>query len=204
MADNVTGLPKRGKTYSGGTATSSTITSSALLEGTEINFKDDVAVANQPRRPRSGRFVTARLVRNVSGAALLPGRLVTWQALYRGRRVDGYARTDGVECAGVVDDRLPSGGVADQDLFWLLREGPVLIKTPLAAGAGSVFTEGDVLVALTAVTSGATTSGRPAVLVTNSTAVTASLVVNRIGRVMSAMTTAQTNSSMLIDLLILG
>jgi hypothetical protein len=75
-----------------------------------------------------------------------------------------------------------------------------LIKTPHGGGAGNVFAEGDLLNALTAVTTGAVTSGRPAVLATAATTNTALAIVNKIGRVMSAMTTAQTNADMLVDL----
>ena len=148
MADNVSnGLPKRGKTRFSGTP--DTITGpSVSIEGTEVNFMDDYKSGNEPRRRRSGRFITARLVRNVSGITLLPGRTVTWKTGYRGTRVDGYSTTTAQEVAGVVDDQLPTSGVANNDLFWLMIKGPALIKTPLAAGAGSVFAAGDVLAAL--------------------------------------------------------
>lgn len=197
--DNVSGgLPNPGKTYHGGTPAS--IGRSADLEGTEVKFKDEVRVGNEPRRIRSGRFREARLVRNTSGIALTPGRSVVWQAGHRGKRVNGYSSVTSQEVAGYVDPGLPATGVANNDLFWLFRKGPTLIKTPLASGAGNVFAEGDVLGALTAVTSQAATAGYPAVLVTASTALAASAILNRVGRVMSAMTTAQTNVDMLVDL----
>lgn len=197
MSDNVTGLPKRGYTFHGGTPDS--IGKSIQNEGAPVQFVDDVPSGSGVRVKRSNRFVYAILVRNVSGAALLPGRSVTWKAGFRGKRVDGYSRTTNVEVAGIVDDQLPAAGVANNDLFWLIVKGPALLKTPLAAGAGSVFAEGDVLVALTAVTSGATTAGRPAVLDLTQITHPASAIVNRFARVMSAMTTAQTNVDMLVD-----
>lgn len=200
MSDSVTGLPKRGYTYHGGTPDS--LGQSTQAEGAQIRFVDDVADGASTRKKRSNRFTHAILVRNVSGVALTPGRTVSWKAGFRGRRVDGYTTTTGAEVAGVVDDQLPAAGVANNDLFWLLVEGPALIKTPLAAGAGSVFAEGNVLIALTAATSQATTAGRPAVLDLTQTTHPASSIVNRFARVMSAMTTAQTNTDMLVDLYI--
>jgi hypothetical protein len=198
MADKVSSLPRRGKTYSGGTPSS--IGQSVGLEGYIQEFKDEVRSGNGVLSQRSGQVTKAMLVRNKSGFALLPGRQVAWQAGYRGRRVAGYTRTTTQEVAGIVDDKLPSTGVADDDLFWLLRKGPALVKTPNAGGAANVFAEGDVLVALTAATTGAVTAGRPAVLDLSVATNTAQAIVNRFGRVMSAMTTAQTNADMLVDL----
>ena len=192
------GLPNVGKTYHGGTPDS--FGRSSGLEGTEMVFKDDVRVGNQPRRSRSGRFRTARLVRNVSGFALQPKRLVSWKAGYRGLRVAGYVAVDNAEVAGVVDPDLPAAGVATDDLFWLFTRGPVVVKTPLAGAAGNVFDEGDVLCALTAVTTGATTAGRLGKVASASTALAASVEFNRIGRAISAATTANTNADLLVDL----
>lgn len=198
MSDNVTGLPKRGFTYHGGTPDS--IGKTLGLEGHPMRFMDDYPGSGGVRVKRSDSQVYAVLVRNVSGITLTPGRTVSWKAGFRGRRIDGFTTTTAQEVAGVVDDQLPAAGVANNDLFWLIVKGPVLIKTPLAAGAGSVFAEGDVLVALTAATSQATTAGRPAVLASAATTNTAAAIINRYARVMSAMTTAQTNTNMLVDL----
>jgi hypothetical protein len=195
MADTVTGLPKRGYTYHGGTPAN--IDSSKAIEGHPMAFADDYPDGPGVRIKRSDDVVEAILVRNVSGGTLLGGRQVRWKTGQRRRQVDGYTNATAGEVAGVVDDQLPSTGVANNDLFWLIVKGHVLLKTPLAGDAGNVFNEGDVLVALTAVTSGATTAGRPAVLATAATTNTAAAIVNRFARVVSAMTTAQTNANML-------
>jgi len=194
---NVTGLPQRGKTFSGGTPTS--IDQSAQSEGARMSFKDEYRSGSGVLVKRSNQYVECVLVRNSSGAALLPGRTVSWASGYRGRRVDGYTRTTNQEVAGVVDDQLPSAGVASNDLFWLIRRGPCLIKTPLAGDSGNVFAVDDVLVALTAVTSGATTSGRPAVMAKAASTNTAEAIINRFARVVSAKTTANTNADMLVN-----
>jgi len=196
MADTVTGLPKRGYTYHGGTPVAS-IDGSKAIEGHPMAFADDYPDGPGVRIKRSDDVVEAILVRNTSGAALLPGRLVRWKSGSRRREVDGYTNATAGEVAGVVDDQLPSTGVANNDLFWLIVKGHALIKTPLAGDGGNVFSAGDIVVALTAITSGATTAGRPAVLATAATTNTAAAIVNRFARVVSAMTTAQTNANML-------
>lgn len=123
MADNVSGgLPNAGKTYHGGTPAS--VGRSTELEGTEMKFRDEVRVGNEPRRRRSGRFRLARLVRNDSGVTLLPGRAAAWKTNFRGTRVGGYTAADGDPVAGIVDPDLPAAGVKPSDLFWLFREGP--------------------------------------------------------------------------------
>jgi hypothetical protein len=198
MSDNVSTLPERGKTFSGGTPTS--VDQSVGIEGSRKLFRDEYRSGNGVKVKRSNSQIEGVLVRNSSGAALTPGRTVSWTAAYRWRRVSGYTTTTAQEVAGVVDDQLPSAGVASNDLFWLLRRGPCLVKTPLAGDAGNVFAEGDILVALTAVTSGATTAGRPGVLASAATTNTAAAILNVYARVMSARTTAQTATDMLVNL----
>ncbi len=200
MAD-VASMPlKLGATLMGKTRT---IDSNALpgvhLEGGIRTFRiktlaDKTILVNQ-----SDLVVMA--VRNVGAAALTPGRLVTWAAGYVKRRVDGYARTTAVQVAGVVDPYLSSSGVRVNDVFWLVVRGLTYAKTDLAAGANNLLPEGTILVALTAATSGATTSGRVAPQdLTGATAVLGAQIQNRIGQVVTARTTANTNVDVLIDL----
>lgn len=150
---------------------------------------------------RTSRPVRLRLVRNKAGFALLPKRLVSFRAsagVY-GSHVDGYADTT-AEHSVPVDEYLPSTGVADNDLFYVVIEGPALCLTDLAGGANNLFSAGDNLVALTAATSGATTAGRVAPQdLTGATSTLALQVQNRIGRALTAKTTGNTNADVLID-----
>jgi len=75
------------------------------------------------------------------------------------------------------------------------------VLTALDGGADNVFNVNDVIVALTAATSQATTAGRvaPQVL-TGATALLGNQVQNRLGRAMSAKTTANTNNSLLVNI----
>ncbi|SFH96981.1 hypothetical protein [Planctomicrobium piriforme] len=209
--ENATTLPKRGKTLLSGDGRTIASTDAAFVEGARADF-DDIAPGQAPgaKVRRSNRRVTCILVRNVSGIALLPKRTVKWAAGYRGKRVDGYCSVTAEECAGVVDEHLPAAGVPNNDLFWIAVKGPSLTKTDLAGGANNSIAEGDVLAALTAATSQATTSGRvaPWTGLTSAAAGTtdgtqAKYLLNYLGRAMSAKTTAQTNQDILVDLAIL-
>lgn len=158
----------RGKGYHN---TGTTVPSTAYnteLEGTVRMFEDYVPTTDgtTPSRLRSNRSVTAILVRNVSGIALLPRMCVTWKAGYVGSRVDGYARighADGVapdDIAGVVDEYYPASGVPDGELFWLVIRGPTTVRSGPANDATD-WAVGDLLLALTAAASThSTTAGR--------------------------------------------
>lgn len=201
---NVTGLFKRGSTYNQGTT--ATLTSSygtsQGIEGHIGYFKDEVVSTGGIKTLRSDRIQKCMVVRNTSAGALLPKRVVKWATGYVGRRVDGYTTVDNAWAAGVVDERLPAAGVPQYDLFWLQLSGPALVKMPLSQVAD--VAEGDQLVALTAATSGATTSGRVQKLVGNTNATIAiTQVMNRIGRAMSAKSSSATNDDILVDLEIL-
>jgi hypothetical protein len=160
---------------------------------------------------RTNEYVECRIVRNVSLINLLPMRLVSFAVppytnstsdtdLY-GSAVDGYTTTSGQFAAGVVDEWLPAAGVAPNDLFWIVTKGPTQVLTPLDAGADNVFTIGQVVAALTAATSQATTAGRvyPQDL-TGATSLLGNQVMNAIGRALSAATTANTGAALLVDL----
>lgn len=109
---------------------------------------------------RSNRIKTCVAVRNTSGGALLPKRVVRFK-LSAGNavfsEVDGYSVVAGEERVGIVDEYLPAAGVANNDVFWVTVEGPTEVAHALS---GSEVAVGDRLAAITAATSGATTAGR--------------------------------------------
>lgn len=72
------------------------------------------------------------------------------------------------------------------------------MTTSLAADATNLLPVGTILVALTAATSGSTTSGRPAPQdLTGATALLGNQIQNQIGTALSAKTTANTNADVL-------
>lgn len=112
-------------------------------------------------RIRSNRVKTCVAVRNTSGGALLPKRVVRFATGTAGTAVfsavDGYAAVAGEERVGVVDEYLPAAGVANNDVFWVTVDGPTEVAHALS---GTEVAVGDRLAAITAATSGATTAGR--------------------------------------------
>jgi hypothetical protein len=173
------------------------------LEGREFVFEDINPNPNGGANgQRTGEYVTCRLVRNVSGATLLPKRLVKFDttAGRYGSRVIGYS-TLTAESSYPIDEYLPATGVPNNALFYIVVSGPALVLTDLAGGANNVFTVGQLLVALTAATTGATTAGRVAPIdLTGATAALGGQIIGRLGRALTARTTGNTNADLLVDI----
>lgn len=189
----------RGSTYYNGEAINVNDLGHPGLEGKEYTFEDNSPSNSFPSRGL-GLPVVCRVVRNVSGIAILPRRLVTLSAAgFLGMRCDGYADVTAEGPVFPVDEYLPAAGVPNNDLFYVVVKGPALVKTSLAGNAENVIAVGDGMVALTGATSGATTSGRMNRQdLTGATVPLASQIQNRFGRAMSARTTANTDSDTLV------
>ena len=147
-----------------------------------------------------------RVVRNSSGIALLPKRLASFEVDATdpdqwGRRCAGYSTTTAAE-GHPIDEYLPAAGVVDNDLFYVIMDGPAVVLTSLSDLAADAAA-GDWFVSITGATSQATTSGRlslTTLVTTNSTgAALFNQVVNRIGRALSAATTQNTNFDVLVE-----
>lgn len=207
MSEMKTGLLERGGTVYGSDETPSTTDPRTLnWEGREVNFEDldySVSTLNKPRRSKA--MVRCRIVRNVSGATLLPKRLAR---LTKASGKDLLCRVDGYACVTAdgpvfpIDEWLPSTGVRNYDLFYVVVEGPAMVLTDIASGANNFIAVGDWLVSLTGATTGATTSGRvkPQDL-TGATALLGNEVQHRLARSLSAQTTTQTASSLLVSII---
>lgn len=157
-------------------------------------------VLHEFKDPYTGGVNLYRLVLNDSGIALLPKRIARYKSGSQKKAVDGYVTTKGAKGAGVVDENLPSAGVPDDHYFWLLVKGVGLGTTSLAADATNVLSEDVSLVAATAATSQATTSGRigAADYVLTEAALAAQLK-HSFGFAVSAKTTANTGVDILCD-----
>lgn len=180
------------------------------LIGRDYKFEDiDWSSTSMVKPFRSGKMVRCRLVKNSSGAAVLPKRLCKFSTTagptYYNAQVSGFANATN-QRAYPADEFLPAAGAPDASYFYIVVEGPAMCRTPLA---GSEFngdiSVGGVLAALTAVTAGATTSGRVAnqIITGSSQATDYSVAIdaaeNYVGRALSAATSAQTNSDILVD-----
>lgn len=162
MADVGAKLFPRGKTYFNAAATVPTADRSGHSEdllGLVRNFEDLTPGALPvPAVRRSMGHVICMLVRNTSAGVLKPKQMVTWKAGKRGKEVDGQSCTTAQAVAGVVDEFLPSGGVQVGDVFWLTIKGHTHTKLPwTGAEFPTDISAGDIMIALTAATSGATT-----------------------------------------------
>jgi len=119
-------------------------------------FTDVNAINGQVR---SNRRKVCIAVRNTSGAALLPKRVVrlagNGTALFGA--ADGYAATANDAFVGVVDEFLPAGGVASNDVFWVTVDGPTEVSVALS---GSDITVRGALSVVTAAASTSNTAGR--------------------------------------------
>lgn len=119
---------------------------------------------------KSNRTVECIAVKNTSGSALLPGAVAKFKDAAILSEVDGLATTSS-QLMGVVDEYLPSAGVANGEVFWLVVRGPSTVtKTVtsvsngasygLSATAGSAAAQSTNPLLGYAIETSATTSGR--------------------------------------------
>ena len=138
----------RGKTYFGGSPTNSTDGDGLL--GAEYE------VTRGPSEADSGCTMVLRAVRNSAGFAVEAKRRVLLNAA--GDAILGYTRLPEEE-GPFVDELIPSGGVATNDICFVCVEGPCIGLTSLSDYSADIAA-GNYLNGQTAVTSGATTAGR--------------------------------------------
>lgn len=153
----------------------------------------------------TGRPIVAVLLRNTSGAALLPkrlGQLDRTAGYTPTKEVNGYSTVLGNAGVVLIDPWLPTAGVADDDIFWGILRGPAPVLLPLLSTGHADIAVNDPLVGHTGTTTGATTSGR--VTKVQFVAATAgdtsaglqafTMANNVIGRALSARTSQETTA----------
>lgn len=203
----------RGETFYNGTVPSNAATDDAMENylGRTVAFEDIKYGDRGVKANRTGqRQVVCRLVRNMSGQTLYASRLVQLDPT-NPNHVLGYATTLAQE-AYPVDEFLPASGVANYDCFYIVIKGPALILLPMTGAefqtasiaAGAVLVGGTTSAASTAAgTTGSAgrISGFTIVAATTTAQIGDILnyATNNIGRAMSAATSGQTNSSLLVD-----
>jgi hypothetical protein len=155
---------------------------------------------NRSKTVLTSKPIVAILMRNISGLTLLPKRLASI-ALTAGygttKNVDGYSVNNNRTGVVLIDPYLPTGGVADDDIFWGIIGGPAPCLVPMTgAGMNQDIVVGQILVAATGTTSGATTSGRISAFtaITADTTLAINVAAGVLGRAMSAKTTHQTTA----------
>lgn len=125
--------------------------------------------------PRTGAVnsnapVKCIAARNTSGSAITAGTVVKFGAANLLGVVDGSAGVNDL-LVGVADEYLPAGGVAANDIFWVVVGGPTTANTAATFAAGDTIsiTGGAAVAAVANKTAGvalaATASGKVRVLV---------------------------------------
>jgi hypothetical protein len=171
-------------------------TDGAYLLGQEY-IVEDIDPSDRSKK-RSNRLVRIRAVRNSATIALLPKRIAVYKTATMNTEINGYTTTTAAPFAGIIDEFLPAAGVPANDICYIATKGPTLALTDIAQTDD--ISIGDRLVSLTAATSQATTAGRLDLQVlTGATAVLAGQILNTIGLAMTAITSANTNMDILID-----
>lgn len=132
-------VPERGHTYfEGTTVTAALVLASNSLLGVVSQYQDiNFGLAGSAKVLRTKNMVWGRWMRNVSGGALLPKRVVKCKIDGTGNEVlgefDGYAATIGTDyAAGVIDEWLPSTGCPDDDICFVVFRGPSKVTTAAA------------------------------------------------------------------------
>lgn len=200
----------RGETFynSGASATISTTDPLGLggvnLEGKEYTFEvnaQDQGNGYPTGQDPSGRPIRVKVVRNSSGIALKPGRIARWLAATTSAspfecQVDGYAHLEADNIAGIIDEYLPAAGVANNDLFYVVFDGPTSVVT--GATTAPTVTPGLVLVpAAYGATQGDDLAGRVTLQdLTGATAILAAQISNAIGFADGSAASTQTSFSL--------
>lgn len=99
--------------------------------GTIKNFPDRNPITNADL---TGLQVTCILLRNTTGAALLPKDVIKLDGT-RPTKDASAKSTAANQLFAVVDEYLPAGGVADDDVFWAVIKGPTTAKAVTVSGA---------------------------------------------------------------------
>lgn len=173
----------------------------------------DSNMASSRTSPRlSGRQLVGVPILNNSGVTLLGKRFARLKRA-GGRddntRVDGYSAALAEKRLVFIDEFLATSGVADKYYFWGILVGPVTALTPMVdADFNADIAVGAELVSATAVTTQATSGGRVSNLafpaatsgVTTATFEAFKMAARLVGTALSARTSAETNSNILIDL----
>lgn len=201
---NIGDLPfNPGETYSRSSAGPSSSTSGIELEGKEFEIlaKDWRTLPAAPYGllgANASDTIKLRVVRNTSTIAFAKKRFVRYADQYPGLKCDGYAYLAG-DKGGIVDPAL-TYDVAINDLFYIITRGLVLGLSPFhAADVTKGTAVGDRMAVLVTGASTGNTAGRVhPVLYTGATTQSALIASGRMARALTARTTDETASDVLL------
>jgi hypothetical protein len=184
---------------------------SIIADVNKLNLGAEFQVPDSKFGLATGRLVTVRMVRNTSGGTLYPSLGVhfdeTVSSYPYGTAVGGspgaghsFSTTKPI---GIVDPALPAAGVANNDIFWIVVEGPAMGKT--GHTIAPAIAVGDLVQAFSTTSGGTTGNGAGAVgrftsIAQGATTGAIDQLNSLWGRAMSAATTNNTHTLTLIDL----
>jgi hypothetical protein len=125
--------------YEGAVASTDPRNGTSYIGSVKVFSDVDPRVTNTGVR-LSNRVVTCIAMRNVSGAAILPGTVVKFQKADILNNFDGSAAAVTDAPLGVVDEYLPASGCANGDVCWVVVSGPTAITTAATLAAGALVT----------------------------------------------------------------
>ena len=100
----------------------------------DLLYNAPFTTSGSAKPARTGRYVKCMAVRNVSGGNLLPGMLAVMNTgggvngVGFVGEVSGYPSAVGQVCFP-IDEFLPAAGVVNNDVFWVVVEGPASVIT---------------------------------------------------------------------------
>ncbi len=200
---------KRGETfYNNGIVTVPTPATNDFLggfnyEGMEYEWEDSQLPGGGYG---TGLNTRVRVVRNSTGSVVLPGQLVSLNAVARvldsavvlpGTNADTICRTTAAH-GFPADEFLGTAGVPNGDLFYVVVSGPCLMKSA-ATGTPTVSVDGKMVCGTMA---GTTSADAGCLVVQDTSGATTALaaqIQNAVGRAMSALTASNTSTAVLVN-----
>lgn len=155
----------------------------------------------KPLRSNARRKVMA--VRNTSGATLHRMRLFTMDinGVLGITDADGYAFAAGVQRAYPSDEFLSASlGIPDDDVFWMVVEGPAKCLSGAAADGTEIISDGEAVIAKAGTSAVHADAGRVVAISQSATNLSAASHINLVGYALGATLTTQVDTAILINI----
>lgn len=149
----------------------------------------------------TGKPIYLQAVRNTSGGPLYAKKSVIYDtSALPETAVNAYSYLGTGPIAGVVDDQYGSKAIPNNDIFWIVVNGPCDVTNSFTTMGANVAI-GDYVSSVTAAgTTAATTAiGRFTSFAAAATTNSAAAIKNTMGIALEAATTGQTNADFLVD-----
>lgn len=169
-----------------------------IYEVEDINYASTATV--KPLRSNARRKVMA--VRNVSGATLARKRLVSLEisTTLCVTSFDGYGWVLYQQRCYPIDEFIGTAGVADDDICWVVVEGPATCTNGAAVDTTEEIADGDALVVKAGTSATNADAGRVVKIDTTATDLPASAHIGLVGYSMGVRLTTEVTSDILVNI----